>query len=211
MIKDDQIYWVALATFRPFGAVRLAKLMNGFATMKQAFYADAHELKQAGIEPELITRFLQERTSIDPEALLNQLESQDIQVITLKEERYPALLKEIFDPPALLFMRGSLPDPGKKYLAVVGSRKASSYGERVTEDLIAPIARAGVVIVSGLAYGIDAGAHDAAIRAGGCTLAVLGSGVDQASIYPSRHRTLASRIISSNRSCVRTFLSNECK
>ena len=197
MSTDDRMYWVALAAFRPFGAVRLAKLMHGFPTMEQAFHAKANQLQEVGIEPDLANRFVQERAHIHPETLFQQLENHDVQVITLKEERYPSLLKEIYDPPAVLFIRGSLPDPGKKYLAVVGSRKASAYGQRVTEDLIAPIARAGVVIVSGLAYGIDASAHDATLRAQGCTIAVLGSGVDQDSIYPSRHRALASRIVSS--------------
>ncbi len=203
--KDDQMYWVALTAFRPFGAVRLAKLMNGFGTMEQAFHADRISLERAGIEPELASRFLQERMHIDPQALFQQLEKHDIQVVTLKEAAYPPLLKEIYDPPAVLFVRGTLPDPGKKYLAVVGSRKASTYGQRVTEDLIVPIARAGVVIVSGLAYGIDASAHDATLRAQGCTLAVVGCGVDQDSIYPSHHRALASDIISSGGALISEF------
>src|SRR3989339_1444295 len=123
MNKDDRMYWVALTMFRPFGAVRLAKLMHRFPTMEQAFHASTNQLQEAGIEPELANRFIQERTHIDPETLFQQLINHDVQVITLKEERYPPLLKEIYDPPAVLFIRGSLPDPGKKYLAVVGSRK----------------------------------------------------------------------------------------
>ena len=163
--------------------------------MERAFAASAIELVEAGIEPENASRFLQERLHIDPDALYRELEVHGVQAITIQDEIYPPLLKQIYDPPAVLFVRGALPDPNRKHLAVVGSRSASPYGRRVTDELIQPVARAGVVLVTGLAYGIDATAHDAALRADGMTLAVLGSGVDHESIYPSHNRALASRII----------------
>lgn len=205
MIEQDRLFWLALSTFRPFGPVRMSRLAKRFPTMEKAFTASALELIEAGIEPKIASRFLQERIHIDPEALSRECDIHGVQVITLEDEIYPPLLKEIFDPPAVLFVRGSIPNPERKHLAVVGSRKASSYGLRVTEQLIEPAARSGVVIVSGLAYGIDAHAHDAALRAQGCTIAVLGSGVDQGSIYPSRNRALASRILSSGGALISEF------
>lgn len=205
MIDEDRMYWVALASFRSFGAVRLGRLARCFPSMARAFEASVVDLIEAGIEPEIANRFMQERIHIDPEELSRELELFGIQAITLTDEIYPPLLKEIYDPPAVLFTRGSLPDPNRKHLAVVGSRHPSSYGLRATEDLIEPAARAGVVIVSGLAYGIDAAAHETAIRAHGCTIAILGSGIDEESIYPARHRALASRILASGGALLSEF------
>ncbi|TAL50011.1 DNA-protecting protein DprA, partial [Patescibacteria group bacterium] len=127
----------------------MARLARRFPSMERAFGASAIELVEAGIEPELASRFLQERLHIDPEALSRELEVQGVQLVTIQDEIYPPLLKQIYDPPAVLFVRGALPDPNRKHLAVVGSRHASRYGLRVTEELIEPVARAGVVIVSG--------------------------------------------------------------
>ncbi|MBI4592069.1 DNA-protecting protein DprA [Candidatus Uhrbacteria bacterium] len=195
MTESDRPYWVALTAFQPFGPVRMARLARRFPSMERAFGASAIELVEAGIEPDIASRFLQERIHIEPEILFRELEIRGVNTVTIKDEIYPPLLKQMYDPPAVLFVRGVLPDPNRKHLAVVGSRQASSYGLRVTDELIQPVARAGVVIVSGLAYGIDATAHDAALRADGTTLAVLGSGVDHESIYPSNNRALASRIL----------------
>jgi DNA processing protein len=195
MNEADRAYWVALAQFRSFGAVRLDRLARRFPTMERAFHASAVELVEAGIEPEIASRFLQERIHIEPETVYRELDVHGVRLVTIKDAVYPPLLKHIYDPPAVLFVRGVLPDPHRKHLAVVGSRRATRYGKRVVEDLVEPVARTGVVIVSGLAYGIDADAHDAALRADGTTVAVLGSGVDHESIYPSRNRALASRIL----------------
>jgi DNA processing protein len=195
MNEQDLPYWVALTAFRPFGSVRMSRLARRFTTMERAFSASALELTEAGIEPEIASRFLQERIHIDPDALFRELEVHGVRAVTVRDEIYPPLLKQIYDPPAVLFVRGALPDPNRKHLAVVGARKISDYGKRVVDDLIEPVARAGVVIVSGLAYGVDSAAHDATLRADGTTLAVLGSGVDHESIYPSQNRALASRIL----------------
>ena len=205
MNEQDLPYWVALAQFRPFGAVRLSRLARRFSTIERAFVASAVELVDAGIEPEIASRFLQERIHIDPDSLYRELEVHGVRLLTIQDDIYPPLLKEIYDPPAVLFVRGTLPDPARKHLAVVGSRRATRYGKRAVDTLIEPAARAGVVIVSGLAYGIDEAAHDAALRAQGTTVAVLGSGVDQESIYPSRNRALASRILAQGGALVSEF------
>lgn len=202
---EDRTYWVALTQFRAFGAIRIGRLANHFSSMSHAFHASASELIEAGIEPEVASRFLQERIHIDPEEVMRELEVNGIQPVIVKDDIYPPLLKEIYDPPAVLFVRGALPHPSRKHIAVVGSRKASQYGERVTQELVDPIARESVVIVSGLAHGIDAIAHDSALKAGGTTIAVLGSGVDQDSIYPSGNRALASRILASGGAIMSEF------
>src|SRR3989338_8793646 len=194
---SDLPYWLALIRFQPFGPVRMQKLMRRFPSMQHAFEASVSSLLEAGIEANIASRFLQERLHLHPEQELEHLMTHGVNAITLKDALYPPLLKTLFDPPAVLFVRGTLPDPTRKHLAVVGSRKASSYGKEVVRTLIHPLASAGVVIVSGLAYGIDATAHQITLDANGTTIAVLGSGVDDESIYPSAHRALASHILRS--------------
>ena len=205
MTLDERAYWVALVQFRSFGAVRMGRLMRHFGSGKRAFEASALEFTEAGIEPAIASRFLQSRIHIDPESLMRELDVQGVQAITLLDDIYPPLLKEIYDPPAVLFLRGALPDPARRHLAVVGSRKASDYGIRVTQELVKLLAEAGVVIVSGLAYGIDAIAHDTTLNAEGSTIAILGSGVDDKSIYPSAHRALAARILASGGALLSEF------
>jgi len=194
---NDQMYWVALSRFQKFGATTLIRLSKHFPTMRDAFDASALDLVDAGVDPKIASRFLQERLHIDPEHEWDQLIRHGVSLLTISDKEYPALLKEIQNPPALLFYRGELSDTSQKHVAVVGSRKATPYGIRVTEDLIGTLARYGVVIVSGMAYGIDAAAHQAAIDSQGATIAVLANGLDEESIYPSRHRTLASKILAS--------------
>jgi len=116
-------------------------------------------------------------------------------IYTLKDKNYPGLLKEIYDPPEKLYVEGNL-SPEEKYpLAVVGTRRPSEYGKRVATELVKNLARLGLTIISGLALGIDGLAHEAALKVGGRTIAVLGSGIDI--IYPASHKKLAEDIIKS--------------
>ena len=113
---------------------------------------------------------------------------------------YPDLLRRIYDPPALLWLRGRLDPADAHAVAVVGTRKATDYGLRVAEAFARGLAEAGVTVVSGLAYGIDSAAHTAALDAGGRTVAVLGSGVDR--VYPQRHAGLVRRILDADAGAV---------
>ena len=117
----------------------------------------------------------------------------EIRVIGKKDATYPELLREIANPPEKLYVRGALPKGPS--LAVVGTRLPTTYGKQITPSLVRELARAGLVIVSGLAYGIDALAHEAALKAGGKTIAVLGTGVDEEALYPRKHTKLARKII----------------
>lgn len=114
-------------------------------------------------------------------------------VVTLWEGIYPAALRRIYDPPLILFVRGTLSADDDSSVAVVGTREPSAYGARMAELFAAGLARAGVTIVSGLARGIDTIAHGAVLRQGGRTLAVIGSGVDV--LYPPENKSLAERIM----------------
>jgi len=123
---------------------------------------------------------------------LQRLSRCGVRLITFWDDDYPDLLKQIYDPPALLFIKGTLKKEDKFSVAIVGTRQPSSYGKLVTERLTQELARKGLTIVSGLAYGVDMLAHKFALQSGGRTLAVLGSGVDV--IYPSENRGLAKKI-----------------
>ncbi|MDR3146303.1 MAG: DNA-processing protein DprA [Treponema sp.] len=116
-----------------------------------------------------------------------------IAYVSYVQEGYPPLLREIYDPPVLLFYRGTLPDPGRPLAAVVGTRKPSGFAAAQAYDLCRDLGRNGVPVVSGLALGIDALAHRGNLDGGGATVAVLGSGLDH--VYPASNRMLARRIL----------------
>lgn len=146
----------------------------------------------------LFHEFLHSRSGLDKarDAAARQLEKLGRlggTMLTLLDPEYPPLLREIYDPPACLFVRGTLPRPGSSGIAVVGTRRASRYGKECAERFCAPLARRGITIYSGLAYGIDMAAHTAALEAGGSTVAVLASGVD--TIYTDPKGALWPRII----------------
>ena len=116
------------------------------------------------------------------------------ELVALWDDRYPDLLRQIYDPPAVLWMRGDLLPQDDRAIAIVGTRRATEYGKRVAHHFAYELAQRGFTIVSGLAYGIDTAAHRGTLEAGGRTIAVLGSGVDR--IYPARNTPLAERMAS---------------
>ncbi len=129
------------------------------------------------------------------ESVLELIHARDIQMVDYWSSSYPPLLREIYDAPLLLYVRGALPEPEVPSVSIVGTRKPDSRSVAAAFSLAAELALASVAVVSGLARGIDRAAHEGARRAGGTTIAVLGSGVDY--IYPEHHRDLAERILAS--------------
>jgi len=136
------------------------------------------------------------RDKTDPETERKRLEGMGIHLIVPEDEEYPSLLHEIHAPPRILYVRGSL-EALTDAVAVVGTRKASRYGRNMTRRLSSDLAASGYAIISGLALGIDGAAHEGALEVEGTTVAVLGGGVDEATITPRRHVSLANRIIRS--------------
>lgn len=204
MHETELGFLLALVRFQKIGAVRMAKLRNYFSDMQEAFCAPPGEWISAGIEPSVAEAFASSRSHLDPEKELALLAQNQVTAIPFGDPRYPPLLAEIFDPPAILFLRGSLPSTSLPHLAVVGSRKHTPYGKQVIETLLPPVVQS-CVIVSGLALGIDALAHEAALSHAGTTVAVLGSGVDDDNIYPSQNRLLASRMLASGGALLSEF------
>ncbi len=190
---DDKRYWVAFNLVRGIGAVRLQGLIEHFGDAASAWRGEPQELRAAGLSGKVLDRLVEVRSSLEVDALWDRIAAQHISVITWEDETYPRRLKEIEQPPPVLYVRGELQAEDDFSVAIVGTRRITPYGRQVTEELSAYLAGNGISIVSGLARGVDAIAHSAALRAGGRTIAVLGSGVDR--IYPPENRALAEQIM----------------
>jgi len=190
---DPKGYWVGLNMVKGIGSVRLRALLNFFGDAQTAWNAPVDGLKAAGLNPRIIESLLKIRHEVNLERVMTQLEDLGIQVITWQEETYPRRLKEINQPPPVLYLRGDLLPQDELAVAVVGTRRVSGYGRQVTEEIADLLGRKGVTVVSGLARGVDGIAHHAALQADGRTIAVMGCGVDQ--IYPPEHRQLAAQVM----------------
>jgi DNA processing protein len=185
---------VALSQVTHVGPVRLARLRDHFGSLADAWSAEECDLRQV-LDERTCRAVLVARQRIQPREVLQNIEQTGAEVVTVLDDAYPRILREIPGPPPVLYFRGTLQGQDDPTVAIVGTRRATPYGREVTTSIGSELAAAGVTIVSGLAKGIDGFAHRAALDAGGRTIAVLASGVDI--IYPPEHRQLAERIVES--------------
>ncbi len=186
-------YWLAFNRIRGIGRVRFKLLERGFASMEEAWFASEAGLRAAGLDRRTIRSVADGRKKVHPDAEADKLVRSGVRAFTWHDEDYPARLKEIYDLPPLIYIKGSIVPDDERSIAVVGTRNPSHYGRQVTEHLVHGIASAGVTVVSGLARGVDGVAHRTALDAGQRTVAVLGSGLDI--IYPHEHTELSARIV----------------
>ncbi len=189
---DEKAYWIAFNRVPGIGPTRLAALLELCGSIQAAWEAPLSTLRQAGLDRRSLENLLALRRQVDPQAELERVRRAGVQVLTWDDPGYPTHLRQIPHPPPVLYIQGELTPQDEMAVALVGTRRASAYGRQVAETLARELAHHGVTVVSGLALGIDTVAHQAALEAGGRTLAVLGSGVDQ--IYPARNRGLALRV-----------------
>lgn len=192
MFDEETLYWVAFSLIKGIGAVRFRYLLSEFGTMKNAWEATPLALVKAGLSPKLVQNLLDLRSQIQLSQLKERLVAAGIQVMTWQDVSYPRRLKEIDQPPPVLYVRGEIKAEDEIAVAVVGTRRLTTYGRQIAEEIARGLAQNGVCVVSGMARGVDAVAHESALDSGGRTLAILGSGVDR--IYPPEHRKLAERI-----------------
>lgn len=190
---DDKRYWVGFTLIKGIGAVRLQALIHHFGELESAWRADPADLAEAGLGAKVIERVIQAREKVDLEKVWEQIVSQGIKILTWEDEAYPSRLKEIDQPPPVLYIRGEYLPEDVFAVALVGTRRVTPYGRQITEEVAGFLAANGMTVVSGLARGVDAIAHTAALKAGGRTLGILGSGVDK--IYPPEHRALAEQMM----------------
>ncbi len=185
------VYCAALLSASGTGIPGAEKLIRETGSEKAAWEAGGETLRRClGEEAALAVMALRREKPSLPETIAEDCEKKGIRILTKSEEDYPAILREIARPPLILFLRGKLPVDGE-CIAVVGSRRASLYGKRVSEEMALGLARRGVTVVSGAAYGIDTAAHKGALRAGR-TVAVLGCGVDV--VYPRSNAKILAEI-----------------
>jgi len=156
--------------------------------------ASAEDLLQSGISEKVAITIAEERKNIRPDRELEKLEASHIRLIPFGADNYPALLSEIPNPPRLLYLRGDINLNERPLLTIVGTRKPTEYGIGIAREFARELAKSGITIVSGLALGIDKEAHRGALEGGGKTVAVLGDGLDDASISPRTHLDLAHAI-----------------
>ena len=190
---EDRKYWVGFNLIKGIGAVRMQGLIGYFGDLKSAWNAAPHELTEAGLGMKVIERVIQARENVDLDQVWAKIEKQGITVLTWQDESYPQRLKEIDQPPPILYIRGEYLPDDLFAVAIVGTRRVTPYGRQITEELSAFLAANNMTVISGLARGVDAIAHHSALKAGGRTIAVLGSGVDK--IYPPEHHALAEQMI----------------
>ncbi len=193
MKPDELKYWLAFNKIPRVGRVRTRLLEEHFGTLEHAWRAGLAEFKAAGLDSRTATSVATQKLRIDPDAELDRVAKAGITALTWHDDGFPARLKEIYDVPPVLYIRGELSPDDERSIAVVGTRKPSAYGREAAYNLSQDMAKSGVTVVSGLALGIDGVAHQAALDAGCRTLAVMGSGVDV--IYPWSHDRLARQIV----------------
>jgi DNA processing protein len=190
---SDLRYWVGFNIVRGIGPTRLRALLDYFGDVERAWRASPDELASAGLDRRSSENLLAARAKLDLEQELARITDVGARVLTWDSLDYPRLLREIPTPPYLLYVKGTVTEEDAWAVAVVGTRRATPYGREVTRRLVAPLARSGITVVSGMARGIDAEAHWTALKSGGRTIAVLGCGIDQ--VYPPEHRQLTQEII----------------
>ncbi|MGB9458150.1 MAG: DNA-processing protein DprA [Bryobacteraceae bacterium] len=190
--RDEELYWLALQLVPGLGARGAGKLLDRFRTPAAIFRASRTELEAAGVSGAVAQSIASGCTFEDGVAEQEKMAAAGAVAVTIGDPRYPQRLREIFDPPILLFALGRVELLSALSLAVVGTRRATPYGTAVAERLCADLAHAGLAISSGMARGIDTAAHKGALQAGGDTIAVLGCGVDV--VYPSENRALMAEL-----------------
>lgn len=190
---DQKAYWVGFNHVKGIGPVRMQSILAYFGDPKTAWDAPESELVNSGLPPKVTQNLLDVRKNLSLEKVWKHIEEMNIQVSTIEDPDYPTRLREVDNHPPVIYTRGTILADDSWSVAIVGTRRMTSYGKQVASEIASALTMNGITVVSGLARGIDGIAHKSALEAGGRTIAVLGSGVDQ--IYPPEHRKLANAII----------------
>jgi DNA processing protein len=192
-VTDPRMYWVGLNMVKGIGSVRFKALLDVLGDPESAWNASPDAWLNMGLNQKIVDSFQRVRKGVSLDQVWDRIQSLGVEVLTWDDGTYPRLLKEIDQPPPVLYVRGSFILEDDWSVAIVGTRRVTAYGRQVAEEVATTLAQNGVTVVSGLARGVDSIAHQSAISAGGRTLAVLGNGVDV--IYPPENRNLAAQIM----------------
>jgi DNA processing protein len=189
----DKKYWLGFSVFNGVGPKRFKLLYDYFGSSKKIWQAKRETLLATGLSARVVNDFIKFRQKFNPDFYSRWLTKRSIKFLTLRDASYPKNLKQIDDPPFVLYFQGKIKKSDNLALGVVGTRRPTIYGREVTENLVADLVGCGLTIVSGMARGIDSIAHKTAIKYGGRTMAVFACGVDI--IYPPENKNLSEEII----------------
>ena len=191
-MTEDLLYWVWLGLLPDVGAVKARKLLSSFGTPQNIWNASQNELMNSRfLTYKNLNCILNAEHKEYAKKCLEVATKRGIKILTVADDDYPSYLKNIYDPPTVLYIKGNI-ESNEKCVAIVGSRNATMYGLENAKNIAYELAKCGVTVVSGLARGIDSFAHKGAINGKGRTVAVLGCGVDN--IYPHENKRLAEEI-----------------
>jgi DNA processing protein len=194
LTQEEALYWLALRMTPGLGTRKAGQLIDIFRSPRAVLRASRSELEAAGLGAAVAQSLASGCAFEDAASQQEKLAEAGATLVPVTDSRYPPLLRDIYDPPPLLFVRGRVELMETLMIAVVGTRRPTPYGITAATRLSRDLAEAGLTIVSGMARGIDTAAHRAALEAGGHTIAVFGCGIDQ--VYPAENRKLAEEIAS---------------
>lgn len=191
---NDILYWIWLTRIRNLGSIKISKLLEIYKEPKNIWKLKKEELiKIDGIGKKIVEEILKEEYRENLEKYKNYMDKHEIKLISIFDKKYPENLKNIYDPPQVLYVKGNENILNEFSLAIIGCRQNSSYGEIVTKSIAKSLAKENIITVSGLAKGIDSIAQKEAIENNAKTIAILGNGLDM--IYPKENTHLAQKII----------------
>jgi len=190
----EEIFWVWLSRIENLDKRKLDKLLERYKDVSNLWNVkNSYELLQLGLTQNLSEKIVDNRYKKDLEKYIQYMRKNDIEILTFKDEDYPENLKQIYDPPISIYIKGNRKILNEKSIAIIGCRQCSKYGEDITKKFAYELGMANINIVSGLARGIDTYSHIGALRAKGKTTAVIGSGLDI--VYPPENSALYQKII----------------
>lgn len=192
-LNENVKYWIGFSSIPGIGRVRLSQIESHFGSLEKAWNSPIDEFKNTVLDRVTKRSVIQWRDKISLDSEMEKIHRLNVKVLTCNDTNYPSRLKEIYDYPPVLYIRGEMIPDDEWCIAVVGTRRATIYGKQITEEIVTDLTRNKITIVSGLARGVDTIAHRSALNTGGRTLAVFACGLDM--VYPAENERLAREIM----------------
>ena len=191
---EENLYWIWLSKIKGLGSKKIQILLNEYKTPKKIWKKDKEELMQnKNIGEKLAEEILEPKYRVGLEQEQQKMKEKNINIITIKDKDYPKKLKQIYDPPMVLYYKGNKEILGEFSIGIIGCRECTKYGEETAKKIAYSLTKKQINIVSGLARGIDTFSHIGCLRAGGKTIAIVGNGLDN--IYPYENQKVVSEIL----------------